>query len=280
MKTIHIDADVMWKQLRKSEQQKWGKGKFGTIPKPPSEPGLFKGFRSFNDEPDKLVSWNDVKDVVSFFTDKKTFPMFHQLRGWIKLLKGNWNQNGLNWCWGWSLCSLMNDLLSSQKGTNDEEDMLSPAGFGPAVSWRNVGNYLEAGLQHACSSGLPSYKYAPEDTWHDRTPRTWKDGWEENAMLNRLDPNTVYKMDRSSVKSMICHCLTVLRQNDPVYIAYNWWGHALELVGMEWDESVQNNIAWIIRNSHDEKEFLRLTGSRAIPDEAYSAGAMRVPLAA
>jgi len=280
MNMIHIDADIMWHKMRQAEEQKWGQGLFGTIKKPSGAPSFSRPFRSFNNEPDKLVLWDDIKSVISYFTDKMTFPMFHQLRGWIKLLKGNWNQNGLNWCWGWSLGALMNDLLSASKGTEDEEDMLAPAGFGPAVDWRNVGNYLEAGLQFACEYGLPSYKYAPEETWHERSPKKWTTGWQANALLHRLDPNTVYQMDRSTVKSMICHCLTVLKQNDPIYIAYNWWGHALELVGMEWDETVKNNIAWIIRNSHNEKDYLRLTGDRAVPDEAYSAGSLIVPLAA
>jgi hypothetical protein len=72
---------------------------------------------------------------------------------------------------------------------------------------------------------------------------------------------------------MLLDCATVLRQSDPIYIAYYWWGHALELVGLEWDESVENNVWWIIRNSHNEEKFLRLKGSKAVPDEAFSIGA-------
>ena len=68
---------------------------------------------------------------------------------------------------------------------------------------------------------------------------------------------------------MIQHSVSILATGTPLYVAYNWWGHALECVGVEWDESVAYNIVWVLRNSHNEADFIRLTGSRGVPSEAY-----------
>jgi hypothetical protein len=38
---------------------------------------------------------------------------------------------------------------------------------------------------------------------------------------------------------------------------------------MRWDESLLNNVAFVLRNSHNESDVIELTGSRAVPDEAY-----------
>jgi hypothetical protein len=68
---------------------------------------------------------------------------------------------------------------------------------------------------------------------------------------------------------MIQHAISILWTGRPLYIAYNWWGHALECCGVRWDESVKYNIVWQIRNSHNEEDIIELTGDRGIPDESY-----------
>jgi hypothetical protein len=68
---------------------------------------------------------------------------------------------------------------------------------------------------------------------------------------------------------MIQHCLSILAYGRPLQIAYSWWGHALNLVAIRWDETVVNNIVWVIRNSHNESDVIELVGSKGVPDEAY-----------
>ncbi len=63
------------------------------------------------------------------------------------------------------------------------------------------------------------------------------------------------------------HCVSILCYGRSLYVAYNWWGHAVELVGIlirpdgTWE--------WWISNSHNEPDIIVLTGTRAIPSEAY-----------
>ena len=82
-------------------------------------------------------------------------------------------------------------------------------------------------------------------------------------------------MDNRSKSQMIQHCVSVLRTGTPVYTAFYWWGHALELVGLQWDEQQANNLVWVNRNSHNESDVIEMTGSRAVPDEAFGIRATR-----
>jgi hypothetical protein len=68
---------------------------------------------------------------------------------------------------------------------------------------------------------------------------------------------------------MIQHCITGLRAGNPVYVAYNWWGHALEVIAVEWDESKVYNLIWWLRNSHNESDIIKMEGNKAVPSEAY-----------
>ncbi len=102
---------------------------------------------------------------------------------------------------------------------------------------------------------------------HSRAYKQYADGWETDALQYRLAE--AWDTDRSSEATMIRHCLSILATGTPLYIAYNWWGHALECVGLRWDESERNNLVWQSRNSHDEDDLIELTGAKAVPDEAY-----------
>jgi len=61
--------------------------------------------------------------------------------------------------------------------------------------------------------------------------------------------------------------IALLSSGTPDYVAWHWWGHATGVVGVYWDESVANNLRVVVDNSHNEADFIELTGNRAIPDE-------------
>ena len=65
---------------------------------------------------------------------------------------------------------------------------------------------------------------------------------------------------------MTQHCVSILCYGRSLYIAYDFWNHALELVGIRMNGST---MEWVISNSHNETDFIVMTGSKAIPSEAY-----------
>ena len=264
-----INTDALWATLQQLENERHH-GIVSTFPKPLGAPGL-SYTRSFNDSPNLLVNPKDYKEVVNTCNDRQIFARYHQERSWAP--PGfRWNQNGLPYCWAWSLvAALMDQRAREGKPTV----LLAPISLGPAVGFRNEGNYLEATIKYVMERGVCSVEYAPIETWHTRNSRGFKRGWEDDALQYRPNPDDVWTMDNSSKMAMIQHCITNLRQGDPLYIAYYWWGHALELIGLVWNEAVENNLEFIVRNSHDESEPIVLTGLRAVPDEAYGILATR-----
>ena len=127
------------------------------------------------------------------------------------------------------------------------------------MGWRNTGNYLESAMAGARERGICSAEYTPD--MHSLRPARFKDGWEQDALNYRL----AEAWDCDS-RNMLQHALSVLATGTPLYIAYNWWGHALECVGLRWDERERDNVVWVIRNSHGEDDVIELTGSRGVPD--------------
>jgi len=216
----------------------------------------------------ELIQWADLKEVLNRGHLLELMPMYHQARSWGP--PGfRYNQNGIGYCWTWSGTACMMDLRAAEEKTTV---LLSPVSMGYLVNWQDRGNYLEDYISGARNTGVAPISHVDGDiNSTDRNPRNYVDGWETERKKYRL--NEIWDTNaraQDNGKTIVLHCATILATTArPIYIAYNWWGHALELVGMRWDESKKNNIIWIIRNSHNENDFIELDGSRGEPDEAY-----------
>jgi hypothetical protein len=93
--------------------------------------------------------------------------------------------------------------------------------------------------------------------------------WEDKARPVKLD--RIWDIDtRSGKERALQILLSCLVYGCPIYIAYNWWGHALCMSALIWDESKPYDVIFVIRNSHNEDDFILLEGSRGIPDEMYA----------
>lgn len=165
-------------------------------------------------------------------------------------------------CWAWGLAASIMDVRARE---GKPTKLLAPVSLGFTVNWANRGNYLESAIRGATERGICEAEYVPDP--FSRAYKGYRQGWEQNALLYRLAES--WDVDNRSTSAMIQHSISVLSTGTPLYVAYNWWGHALECVGVEWDESVAYNIVWVLRNSHNEADLIRLTGSRGVPSEAY-----------
>jgi len=222
-----------------------------------TEPGMIPFGEAY---PDKLVDPKDYKEVIEHCHRERIFPMYHARTTW-RPQGFRWNQNGLPYCWAWGSTGTFMNMLA-RSGLFKE--LLSPVSLGWTVGWRSRGNYLGDTIRAIQARGITPMSYTPDQ--HSRNPRTFKDGWEDAAMQNRL--GEVWDSDPYNI---IQHAISQLSTGlSGGYVAYNWWGHALECVGVRWDESQRNNLVWVLSNSHNEDDFIELTGSRGVPDEYYT----------
>jgi len=211
--------------------------------------------------PDRLIDPADYKEQIRMCHATAMFPLYHQHATWAP--PGyEWNQDGLPYCWAWGLTAALMDCRARE---GKPTVTLSPVSLGWLVNWASRGNYLESAIRGARERGVCAMEYTPDP--HSRNHRNYRDGWEDNALKHRIAE--VWDLDTRSNAAMIQHSITVLATATPLYIAYNWWNHALQCCGLRWDESQPYNLVWQIRNSHNESDIIELTGSRAVPDEAY-----------
>jgi len=211
------------------------------------------------DYPSLLIDLDDLRDVIEAGRANRIFPQYHQeAAGWAKT---GWNQDGYGFCWAYGLTAAVMDCREAE---GKLPIRLAPFSLGWLVNWRDAGFYLDEAIKGARDRGIASAAYVPE---YSLSYRKYKAGWEKNARFYR--PLEWWDTDKRSDSQMLQQCATILDSGRPCYVAYNWWGHALELVGLTYDTRLANNVAWVLRNSHAEDDFIELTGSRGVPDEAY-----------
>jgi len=213
--------------------------------------------------PDKLVDPKDYKEVIQHCHDEQLFPVYHQQSTWAPT-DYEWTQNGLGYCWTWSGTGDLMNCQAREGKRVASDDRLAPVSMGWLVNWRNKGNYLESFIRGVQERGIAPASYVPNQ--HLTNPRTFKDGWEEAAMKNRLAPNSVWDCNP---QRMLQHCLSQLKLGVSLYSAWNRLYHAMSVVGMLWDESKYNNVTWMVRNSHKEKVPILMSGRNAEPDESF-----------
>ena len=253
---IHYHVDRCWKELR--DTSPGVPGERGALPRRTvygDAPGLIPFGEAY---PDKLVDPKDFKEVIRVCHEKQIFPVYHQHATWAP--PGfKWDQNGLSYCWTWGGAA---GLMDCRAREGRPTVILSPVTMGWLVNWRNTGNYLDSWMKGATERGIAPMEYTPDPL--SLNYRSYKAGWEEAALQYRLAE--AWDTDKAT---MLQHALSVLATGTPLYIAYDWWGHALQCCGLRWDETVKDSVVWQIRNSHNEDDIIEMSGARAVPDEAY-----------
>lgn len=213
------------------------------------------GLTPMEEYPDALIPWEQVPEVIERCHKQQIFPLYHQRNAKVMEV---WNQDGYGYCWAYGLTAA---VMGCRAAEGQPPVRLSPFSLGWLVNWKNNGYYCDRAIAGARERGIAPAEYVPE---YVLNTRRFRDGWEAEAKKYRplewWDVNT-----GKSQQDVVRQCLTVLATGRPLYIAYNWWGHALELVGLLWENG---RIVWQVWNSHGDG-VIELTGSRGVPDEAY-----------
>lgn len=215
------------------------------------EPAAIKlGLEPVDAVPDVLLEPDQYEDAIAEAHQLQTLPIYHMYHTWRP--KGTrYDQDGLGYCWTWSGTG----CLQTCRAMEDKDHVeLAPVSMGYLVGWANRGNYLESFIGGARQDGI----YPGDMNSHNRNRSQWP--MDSTRKKYRLDK--VWDTNRSD---MVRHCHSILCYGRSLYIAYNWWSHALELVGIKYNGTRE----WLISNSHNEDDVIVLTGSRAVPDEAY-----------
>jgi len=210
--------------------------------------------------PDMLVSPGDYKSAIEYAHEKQVFPSYAQNASWAP--KGfKYNQNGLPYCWSWGGTACLMDL---QRIHCLPMVLLAPVSMGYLVGWRNAGNYLESYIKGAREQGVCA---AINGQINDH--RNSASVWQNQPRPVKLD--RVWDIDtRSGKEKALQIMLSCLCYGCPVYIAFSWWGHALCMSALVWDTTKPYSVIEVIRNSHNEDDFILLEGSKGIPDEMYA----------
>lgn len=174
------------------------------------------------------------------------------------------------WTWGGTGCFM---TLRCVLGLS--QVFLAPVSMSYLVGGANRGNYLGSWLKGAREKGIvpvqggeTSLEEWPKVSVNstDRSVSFW--GRYDSHRANfRLDE--VWDINTRSELQNAQECLTALTMSAPIYIAHNYWSHALQIECMAWDSSAPNNVLWGHLNSHNNNAVLWLEGSKGSPDEAY-----------
>lgn len=207
--------------------------------------------------PDQIIPWEKVPEVIERCHQEKIFPLY-----WLQKYLWNpedWYQNGLGYCWAYGLTA---SVVLARAVEGQPTVRLAPTSLGWLVKWRNQGFYCDEAIQGAKERGIAPVDFAPE---HLLNPNKFKPGWEAEAAKYRPLEWWDIRTGRSE-RETIQQLITTLATGRPAYVAYNWWGHALCLVGAKWENGQWISQLW---NSHNDG-VIEIAGSRGIPDEAYS----------
>ena len=165
------------------------------------------------------------------------------------------DQNGLGFCWTYSLTSCV-EVIRLQQGQGYVE--LNPESLGGDVGWRNAGNSLDSAIAYARTHGICERRFSPP---HNLKTGTWQKGWEENALGYK--PAEWFDLDGKERWPMT---VTALLSGYPVYVGYDWWRHALIVVGLT---LVGSEVCLVLRNSwgsnYGDDGYFVLKGNKKYP---------------
>jgi hypothetical protein len=210
--------------------------------------------------PNILVPESDYQDAIEYAHQRQVFPSYAQKASWAP--DGfQYNQNGLGYCWTWGGTACCMDL---QQIHAVDVIKLAPVSMGYLVGWANRGNYLESYIKGARDQGICA---AINDNINDH--RNNRSVWEGKPRPVKLDK--VWDIDtRSGKERALQIMLSCLVYGCPISIAYNWWSHALCMSALAWEPAKPYDVVFVIRNSHNESDFILLEGNKGIPDEMYA----------
>ena len=145
-------------------------------------------------------------------------------QSWLEDLVRNANvpcldQNGTNYCHGFSVAQCMQDERCKQGHPYVELSGMSIAG--PVTGWRNKGAWPENDLMRAVEVGACPASY--QDKSHSFNYKRWKRGWEKAAEEYQVDEWTDGLIPGKAFDAVATFAL----RSTPAATGHRWWSHAI-----------------------------------------------------
>lgn len=133
---------------------------------------------------------------------------------------------------------------------------------GPIVHYRRVGGFGNDALERIADVGA-----VPESAWPDHALDPRLDTPESRALA--ADFRAVeWVVPGADGGDMLEQVVSLLLNDVPGSGGYNWWGHQVALVDVDW---VDGDIALVDRNQwqgYGDDNYFKLQGRRMVPDDA------------
>jgi hypothetical protein len=211
------------------------------------------------DSPDILLPKDSWVDAVQEAHDLQIMPVYHMHDTW-RPHGTRYNQDGLGYCWTWSGTGC---LMTCRAMEDKDTVLLAPVSMGYLVGWANRGNYLASFVKGAMQDGICPVPAGETFNSTNRSASFWGQ-YANERKLYRLA-----KTWDTDPRNMLQHVVSILCYGRSLFVAYAWWGHAVEIVFVRYNkETRQWEVG--ISNSHNEPEPIILTGSQSIPNEAIA----------
>lgn len=176
------------------------------------------------------------------------------------------DQNGQGFCWAYSTGHA---IMFTRVRDGQEAKRLSPHAVACKIkNFKDQGGWCGLSAQFARENGYPTV-----DTWKEKSmsrqydnATTWNEAKQYRITEDYVDL-TVNVWEENLTYDQYITCLLM---NLPVQSDFNWWGHSVCSVDVDWldGEAVPRIInSWA---GWGEEGFATLQGKRAIPDGAVS----------
>ena len=240
-----IIDDTNWRQFL-DEEEAAGRPAKGALPRGlDGRKPLSVSTRVFSEDV-PLIPESEWADRIRYMTEHKLF-----LGDRIQFDPRAHSQNGLNYCWAYSLAQGVEAELVRN---GQPFSLLAPESLGEDVRWRNAGNYLDSAITYAAQHGIARRKYVPQ---HEINSSKFDPEW-KNDRANFV-PLEWWDLGGRNVWAQT---VTALLSGFGCYVGLDWWSHAVWYGKLVLDG---NRIGVWTPNSHGPGEDRILYGSRAVP---------------
>lgn len=176
------------------------------------------------------------------------------------------DQNGQGYCWAYSV---VHSIMVARVRDRQAPKRLSAHAVACKIKgFRDQGGWCGLSAQFIRRNGCPTV-----ETWKEKSMSREYDNpetWEEAAQYQITEDYVDLTRDVWGQNLTYDQVITCLLMNIPCALDFNWWGHSVCGVSVDW---VDGQAVPVILNSWrgwGEDGFARLQGQRAIPNGAVA----------
>lgn len=198
----------------------------------------------------KMLTWPEIIDRAEYNEENKcrTSDILRRRKFFTS------NQGRTNFCW-------MHGWVNGMKATAIIQniplpDLSAASAAAPCKNFQNSGGWGGESGEWLTKYGVATMQHYPAN---EISRSLYTQSVKDNALLHRIE-----EWEDLDSKDMQAICSAMV-QNILCPVAFNWWRHLL--LGVDPIITGPRSADMRLLNSHNDADFIVLTGSRAIPDD-------------